>query len=61
MCGAYDSILGRDTKETISKFLTDEKTRYTVAEGEATFCAVIVTFDNDTLRASNIERIYLHP
>ena len=61
MCGAYDSILGRDTKETISKFLTNEKTRYTVAEGEATFCAVIVTFDDDSLRATNIERIYLHP
>lgn len=61
MCGAYDSILGRDTNEAILKFISDEKTRYTVAENEATFCGVVVDFDDSAKKAKHIERIYIHP
>ena len=61
MCGPYDSILGRDKNEVITRFISDEKTRFTVAENEATFCAVVVTIDEEQKKATQIERIYLHP
>ena len=40
MCGAFDSILGRDKREVIERTLYQIKTRYTVAEGPAMLCGV---------------------
>ena len=40
MCGAYTSVLGRDVKEIVTRFTTEEKTRYTIAEGPGIFCGV---------------------
>lgn len=61
MCGPYDSIIGRDKDEVISRFISDKVTRFTVAEGESTFSAVIVEFDEESKKAISIDRIYLHP
>lgn len=60
MCGAYDSIIGRDIDEVTTRFLTQEKTRFTVAEGEGIFCAVIVDINDDN-QATAIERIQIRP
>lgn len=57
MCGCVDSILGRDINEAISKFISNEKTRYTIAEGRGIFCALIVEIDEKTNKAIKVERI----
>lgn len=61
MCGAYESILGRDVDEVIARFVSDEKTRFTVAEGPGCFSAVVIEIDEVEKRATSIERILLLP
>lgn len=57
MCGAYTSVLGRDVDEILTRFTTDTKTRYKIAEGEPIFCGAIVTIDEESNRATHIERV----
>ncbi len=61
MCGAYTSVLGRDVQEVITRFVTQEKTRYTIAEGEGICCGLCVTFDEVSNQAIHVERIQLRP
>lgn len=61
MCGAYDSIIGRDVEEILYRFKTKGKTRFTVAEGEGQFCAVIIEIDEITNQATSIKRIQIRP
>lgn len=61
MCGAYDSIIGRDVQEVLTRFTTNEKTRFTVADGAGIFCAVVVDIDDNSGKATNIKRIQIRP
>lgn len=61
MCGAYTSVLGRDVNEIVTRFTTDEKTRYTIAEGPGIFCGVVVEIDEDMRQATSIQRIQIRP
>lgn len=61
MCGVYDSIIGRDVQEILTRFTTDEKTRFTLAEGSGMFCGVIIEIDVDQKKATSIERIQIRP
>ena len=61
MCGPYHSILGRDIEEIITRFTSDEKTRYTMAEGVGIFCGCIVEIDESSNHATKIERIQIRP
>lgn len=62
MCGPYEnSVLGRDVNEVILKNRTGEKTRFTIAETEACFSAIVVELDEEALRAVSCERIYILP
>lgn len=61
MCGAYRSVIGRDVDEVLTRFTTNEKTRFTVAEGEGVFCGVIIEFDEENKKAISIERIQIRP
>lgn len=61
MCGAYRSVIGRDIEEVLTRFTTDAKTRFTVAEGEGIFCGVIIDIDEHTKAATHIERIQIRP
>lgn len=61
MCGAYDSIIGRDVEEVTTRFLTNEKTRFTVADGEGIFSAVLIDIDTENKCATNISRIQIRP
>ncbi|NLC51253.1 MAG: TIGR00282 family metallophosphoesterase [Firmicutes bacterium] len=59
MTGAYDSILGVDTKPVIKKFLTQMPVRFNVSKSETLqFNAVIVDNDTETGLAKNIKPIY---
>lgn len=49
MCGDYDSIIGVDPEEPLTRFLTGiANGRFTPAEGEATLCGVVVETDPAT-------------
>lgn len=61
MCGAYTSVIGRDVNEVVTRFTTEEKTRYTVAEGPGIFCGLFVELDDISNRAIKIERIQIRP
>ena len=61
MCGAYDSVLGRDTQEVLDRFIKKEKTHYKVAEGAAILCGMAVDFDDSINQAVHIERIQIRP
>jgi len=61
MCGSYDSIIGRDVDETLLATIDGQKTRYTVAEGEAVFCGVIIEVDEEKKIPKGIRRIQIRP
>ncbi|MBA5777272.1 TIGR00282 family metallophosphoesterase [Stappia sp. F7233] len=55
MCGDYDSVLGMDKEEPISRFLRKIPTaRFAPAEGEATVCGVAVEIDDATGLATDV-------
>lgn len=60
MTGPYESIIGRDIGEVLSRIIQKTATKYTIAESEAVFCAVYVRFDSFN-RAEKVERIQLRP
>ena len=61
MCGAYTSVLGRDVNEIVTRFTTQEKTKFKIAEGEGIFCGALVDIDDATNRAIGIKRIQIRP
>ena len=53
MCGDYDSVIGMEALEPMTRFVTGmPKGRFTPAEGPATLCGVFVETDNKTGRAA---------
>lgn len=60
MTGPYDSIIGRDIEEVLQRIIHKKATKYTIAESEAVFSAVVVRF-GDNNRAEFIERIQIRP
>jgi metallophosphoesterase (TIGR00282 family) len=55
MCGDYDSVIGMDKLEPITRFVTGmPKSRFTPANGEATLCGVCVVTDDATGRAESV-------
>lgn len=61
MCGGYDSVLGRDIEEVIDKQVFHKQTRFKPAETPAMLCGVVITIDDATNRAIEIERIQIRP
>lgn len=59
MTGAYESILGVVPERIIKKMLNKMPTRFEQAEGECQFNAVLLSVDNSTFKATQIERIFL--
>ena len=57
MCGAFHSVLGAKIDVATSRFITNVGKKYEAAEGEAQFCAVILTLTDDG-KAEKIERIF---
>ena len=49
MCGDFDSVLGMDKQEPLTRFLTKIPTgRFSPASGEATLCGVAIEVDDQT-------------
>ena len=59
MVGAKNSVLGIKSELIIQKFLTARPVQFDVAGGAAVFHAVIVTFDDITNAACDIERVII--
>jgi metallophosphoesterase (TIGR00282 family) len=58
MCGDYDSVIGMDKAEPLRRFLTGMASeRFTPAEGPATLCGVLVTTDDRTGKAVEIQPV----
>lgn len=57
MCGARDSIIGRDVEELYHNVILGEKTRYTVASGDSFLNAVVIDIDDTTMESKSIQRI----
>ncbi len=61
MCGAVDSVIGRDIEESLRGRIHHEKTRYTVAEGPSILCGVLIDINEETKKAVSISRIQIRP
>jgi hypothetical protein len=59
MCGARESILGRDIDPILQRFTTGMPARFTVAKGEVVLCGVVVSIDEQTGTASSIRRLQM--
>ncbi|MBC2861076.1 TIGR00282 family metallophosphoesterase [Stappia sp. 28M-7] len=60
MCGDYDSVLGMEKDEPISRFLRKIPSgRFTPATGDATVCGVAVEVDDATGLATAVEPVRL--
>ncbi len=57
MCGPVDSVIGVKPELAIRRFVTQRPTRFETAPGRAIVQGAVVTVDDDTGRASAIERI----
>jgi hypothetical protein len=58
MTGPIDSVIGDDTEAVIQRFLTAIPRRLSVGKGKVAFNAILVRVDDDTGKATSIERIY---
>jgi metallophosphoesterase (TIGR00282 family) len=57
MTGPYDSVIGVKKEIVIQKVLTKRGRRFETASGDPWLCGVIVDIDENTGRASHIERV----
>ena len=57
MSGPIDSVIGDDTEAVIQRFLTQIPHRLGVGKGRTVLNAILVGVDDDTGRATSIERI----
>lgn len=59
MCGPYRSVIGRRTDYVLKNFTTRMYHPFTVAEGDARACGLLVEVEETTGRAASVERITL--
>ena len=59
MTGPYDSVIGVKKEQVIERFLSGMPARFESANGDVRLCAVVVECDDQTGRASRIERLML--
>ena len=58
MCGPIFSVIGTEREAVVTKFRTGMPRAFNVAKGPASFCAVIITVDDATGKATAIKRIF---
>ena len=59
MTGPYDSVIGVKKEQVIEKFLSGMPARFESANSDVRLCAVVVECDEQTGRATRIERLML--
>jgi metallophosphoesterase (TIGR00282 family) len=58
--GPCDSVIGVEKEQIIERFLTNMPTRFEVAKGPVCFSAVVLEIDENTGKASAIQRLQLN-
>lgn len=59
MTGPFDSVIGMKKEVAIKRFLHQTPARFKMAEGNLKFCAVEISIECETGKATNIKRINL--
>ena len=59
MTGPYDSVIGVKKELVIERFLSGMPARFEAAAGDVRLCAVVVECNDQTGRATRIERLML--
>jgi len=59
MTGPYDSVIGVKKELVIERFLSGMPARFEAANGDVRLCGVLVECDDQTGRASRVERLML--
>jgi len=59
MTGPYDSVIGVKKELVIEKFLSGMPARFEAANGDVRLCAVVVDCDDQTGRATSMQRLML--
>jgi 2',3'-cyclic-nucleotide 2'-phosphodiesterase len=59
MTGPYDSVIGVKKEQVIERFLRGMPARFESANGDVRLCAVVVECNDETGRATRIERLML--
>ncbi len=59
MTGPYDSVIGVEKDIVIKRFVDGLPAKFETAKGDPRFAAVVVAIDEDTGRASSIDRMFL--
>lgn len=57
MCGAHESVIGRDIDPVVSSFVTGIPHKFTIAENDVRLNGIIVEFNTATNKAIKIQRI----
>jgi metallophosphoesterase (TIGR00282 family) len=57
MSGARDSVIGIRKELSVQRFLTQMPVRYEIAKKDPVLCGVVVSIDESTGRARQIERV----
>ena len=57
MTGSRDSVIGIRKELSVQKFMTQMPVRYEIAKKDPVLCGVVVSVDEDSGRATSIERI----
>ena len=57
MTGPYDSVIGVNKEQIITRFLNNMPTRFEAATGDTRLCAVIVDADDSSGKARAIQRV----
>ena len=57
MTGPYQSVIGRETKKVLNKFITGMYSHFDVASGDVRLCGTLVEADPEIGKALSIERI----
>ena len=57
MVGPINSVIGTDPNVVLEKFLTQTPQRFSVAKGPVTFNSVLVEINDETGRATHVERV----
>lgn len=61
MTGPENSVIGIKRESAVKKLISQTPKRFEVAEGESTFCAVVLSIDESTGKAEAIKRLQLKP
>jgi len=59
MTGPTNSVIGIEIPQIIERFLTNMPARFEIAQGEAVLSAVVIEINNDTGKATGIQRLQI--